>query len=77
MFAVVAGVGGLYVNHAKLNGRFDRQDSKLKYMVRSLKVNDKNNTDLKSDVTGLKSEMRMYFLAVLAFSIIEHVSRRR
>ena len=65
------------MNHAKLNGRFDRQDSKLKYMVRSLKVNDKNNTDLKSDVTGLKSEMRMYFLAVLAFSIIEHVSRRR
>ncbi|KAG7667635.1 hypothetical protein KSW81_005561 [Nannochloris sp. 'desiccata'] len=44
LFAVplAAGLGGLYVkilaNDAGLNGRFDLQDSKLKGMQRSLKV---------------------------------------
>ncbi|KAL4521883.1 hypothetical protein Ndes2437B_g07648 [Nannochloris sp. 'desiccata'] len=63
LFAVplAAGLGGLYVNHAKilandagLDGRFDLQDSKLKGMQRSLKGNGKN-------ITGTKHEMRSYF----------------
>ena len=64
-------MGGLYVNYMQLNWRIDRHEtlvkSKLESLARSQKVTDKNITDL-------KSEVRIYFLAAVAYSVIKSVS---